>query len=121
MNNVADIINETEEKDKEFQLLKTLIITEHDAEPYKVLNSSFMFNISIHDSETLIEGQLITSVMLQDTELDELTSWRYKLKNVTIKDIHCDTQNNNIVYNFTATDYEIASVEDIEDGDMPNG
>lgn len=101
------------------ELNETVIVMESGADkPYKVEDADIEFDVTISDDGELIfkGGKLTTSYFIQNTELENLETWRYFIKDVKIKNMHISTKLDKITYEFTADSFVDYTVVEEDNG-----
>ena len=100
----------------------TLIVKEpEEKEPYAVEDSKIVFDVDyVHNEETSaidtkISGAIVSSVYIDNTELEFVKSWRFEVYGLKILGISVDTKENQIIHRFEADRFEI--LDDLGDDD----
>ena len=115
MDNTNNTLNNTEinlTEEEEREISETIVITEHEEEPYKIKNSALIFSTDFNsgsdqEDSYKISGYISTEAFIQDTVIDKIETWRFILNNATVDKIEFDAVSNKIVYHFTAISFEV--------------
>lgn len=107
-NNNNDIFTEEEIMDIE----KTILITENMSDVntsnvYKI-KGSIIFDVIIDmekDAQKEIRGKIRSDILLGDTKIYQIETWRFCLNNLSISNIHCDSCTDELEYSFTAKSF----------------
>lgn len=103
-------IDNIELSQTEEETLKSIVIIEETegAEKYRIKGKfSFGINISDGDDNHTIEGMIMTNAFLDQTEIYNIHNWRYELLNIRIGRIDCISDEELIVYRFTAQNFDV--------------
>jgi len=95
--------------DNEINIEHTVIVKEPEAEKYRI-EGDLVFSVAIDpekDELSTINGELISEVMINDTHLVSLDTWRYSLKDVQIVQIDFHSVTSKIRYVFQAKKFEV--------------
>lgn len=95
--------------DNEINIEHTVIVKEPEVEKYRI-EGELVFSVAIDpkkDELSTINGELISEVMINDTHLVSLDTWRYFLKDVQIVQIDFHSVTSKIRYVFQAKKFEV--------------
>lgn len=83
---------------------------------YSIDNSNIELDVEADSEGNLIitGGVLTTPIMVQDTDIDILKTWRYLITGVQIQSLHINARENTIAYKFTAQDFTEATTLEIQ-------
>ena len=111
INNINDIhsTNNNDIKDDHEDIRYLILVQEeNNIDPYKIEESCFTFTVNVDDNDnTIINGILRTKILLGSTNIFKMESWRYELNNIKINKMDFDTSDDDIIYSFTAKDFEV--------------
>ena len=107
-------VNKTEAPD----LSHVVVVKEAGADkPYKLEDAELEFDIAIGSDGILgfKGGTLRTSYFIQNTELENMETWRFFIQGVKLNSIHVSAHDDMLEYKFEAedfVDYTVTSEED---------
>lgn len=111
---VVDVDN-ADLTDKEIaDIENTVIVTEKMSDMntnniYKI-KGTVVFDVSIDtekDAQKEIYGKIHSDILLGDTKIYQVETWRFCVNNLSISNIHCDSTVDELVYDFTAKSFSV--------------
>ena len=100
--------NELTEEQQEVIAQIAIIKEKGEAKPYKISNSNVQLDIDVKDpKKSKVSGTILSEVLINDTELDYIKTWRFSIKNIVIKNLSLDSASGKIAYLFDAESYVI--------------
>lgn len=114
-NNMSTAINKIETTP---DMSHVVVVHEAGADkPYKLEDAELTFDIGIAEDGVLKinHGTLTTSYFIQNTELDNLETWRFYIKGVKLKEIKVSAHQDKLTYLFEAEDFVDYTVVQEED------
>lgn len=84
--------------------------------PHSIDNSNIELDVEVdHEGNLKITGGVLTTpVMIQDTDIDMMKTWRYLITGVVIHSLHINARKNTIAYKFTAHDFTEATTLEMQ-------
>ena len=108
-------VNNADLTDKEIaDIENTVIVTEKMSDMntnnvYKI-KGTVVFDVAIDtekDAQKEIRGKIHSDILLGDTKIYQVETWRFCVNNLSISNIHCDSTADEIVYDFTAKSFSV--------------
>ena len=101
-------MNENKEIEaQESQIRKTILVKEAGEDVYKI-DGELDFSVDfISADEKKITGSISTEILIGDTELESLETWRYKLTDIEIESLCAASKHEVMIYRFKAKNFEV--------------